>query len=93
MLILARKVGESIVIDGRIVVTIVGVKGNPRARSGEIVLGITAPDEVKVWRQELLALEAAKPKGLGVTYYPVKDVKEPSHALIDPFTGKPLNSP
>lgn len=62
MLILARKVGESIVIDGRIVVTIVGVKGNPRARSGEIVLGITAPDEVKVWRQELLALEPAKPR-------------------------------
>ncbi|HWH71758.1 MAG TPA: carbon storage regulator CsrA [Candidatus Sulfotelmatobacter sp.] len=47
MLILSRKPGESIVIDGRIVVKIVRVEG-------EIVkVGIEAPAEVSVHRQEV----------------------------------------
>lgn len=47
MLILSRKLGESIVIDGRIHVTIVRVEG-------EVVkLGITAPSEVPVHRKEV----------------------------------------
>jgi carbon storage regulator len=47
MLILSRKLGESIVIDGRITVKIVRLEG-------EIVkLGIDAPLEVPVHRQEV----------------------------------------
>ncbi len=47
MLILSRKLGESIVIDGRITVKIVRLEG-------EIVkLGIDAPIEVPVHRQEV----------------------------------------
>lgn len=47
MLILSRKVGESIVIDGRIIVKIVRL-------DGEIVkLGIQAPADVPVHRQEV----------------------------------------
>ena len=47
MLILSRKPGESIVIDGRIVVKIIRLEG-------EIVkLGIEAPKEVPVHRQEV----------------------------------------
>jgi carbon storage regulator len=47
MLILSRKLGESIVIDGRIHVTVMRVEG-------EVVkLGIAAPAEVPVHRKEV----------------------------------------
>lgn len=47
MLILSRKINESIVIDGRIIVKVVRV-------DGEVVkLGIAAPTEVPVHRQEV----------------------------------------
>lgn len=47
MLILSRKIGESIVIDGRIVVKVMRVEG-------EVVkLGIEAPAEIPVHRQEV----------------------------------------
>ena len=47
MLILSRKLGESIIIDGRIIVKIVRL-------DGELVkLGIEAPAEVPVHRQEV----------------------------------------
>jgi carbon storage regulator len=49
MLVLSRKIGERIVIDDRIVVTIVEIRG------GKIRLGIEAPKEVPVWREELVA--------------------------------------
>jgi len=47
MLILSRKIGESIVIDGRIIVKIVRLDGDL------IKLGIEAPAEVPVHRQEV----------------------------------------
>jgi carbon storage regulator len=47
MLILSRKLGERIVIDDSIVVTVV------RTRGGAVCLGIEAPAEVPVLRQEL----------------------------------------
>jgi carbon storage regulator len=47
MLVLTRRVGEEIVIDGGIIVKIVGVKG------GLIRLGITAPPSVCVDRREV----------------------------------------
>jgi carbon storage regulator len=54
MLILSRKLGESIVIDGRIHVTIVRVEG-------EVVkLGITAPSEVPVHRKEVYERDSAQ---------------------------------
>jgi carbon storage regulator len=47
MLILSRKVGETVVIDGRIRVKVVRVEG-------EVVkIGIEAPSEVPVHRQEV----------------------------------------
>lgn len=47
MLILSRKLNESIIIDGRIVVKVVRV-------DGEVVkLGIAAPADVPVHRQEI----------------------------------------
>jgi carbon storage regulator len=47
MLILSRKPGESIVIDGRIVVKIIRLEGDI------VKLGIEAPKEVPVHRQEV----------------------------------------
>jgi carbon storage regulator len=47
MLVLSRKIGERIVIDERIEVTIVSIQGD------KIRLGITAPPDVRVDRQEV----------------------------------------
>jgi carbon storage regulator len=47
MLILSRKINETIVIDGRILVRVVRVEG------GVVKLGIQAPEDVPVHRQEV----------------------------------------
>ena len=47
MLVLSRKVNENIVIDGRIVVKVVRTEGN------FVKLGIEAPADVQVHRQEV----------------------------------------
>jgi len=47
MLALTRKVGESIVIGGNIVVTIVDIKGD------NVRLGIDAAKEIKIYRGEI----------------------------------------
>jgi carbon storage regulator len=51
MLVLGRKQNESVVIEGRIKVTVLGIK------SGRIRLGIEAPQDVHVRRSELLESE------------------------------------
>jgi carbon storage regulator len=52
MLVLSRKVGETLVIDGNITVKVVRIQGN------RITLGIEAPSEVKVLRGELSQAKA-----------------------------------
>ncbi|MEZ6134131.1 MAG: carbon storage regulator [Pirellulaceae bacterium] len=47
MLVLSRKVGEKLVIDGNITVEIVRIQGN------RITLGLVAPADVKILRSEL----------------------------------------
>jgi carbon storage regulator len=47
MLILSRNVGQSIVVDGRIVVTVMRLEGET------VKLGIEAPPDVPVHRQEV----------------------------------------
>jgi carbon storage regulator len=63
MLVLARRAGESITIGDDIVVTVVSTA------SGQVKLGITAPQHVRVVREEILkALKeenTAAAKGLG----------------------------
>jgi len=49
MLVLSRKIGEQIIINDDIVVTVVSVKGN------QVRLGFTAPLSVSIFREELLA--------------------------------------
>lgn len=48
MLVLTRKVGESLVIDGQITISVLGVDGE------RIRVGIQAPSHILVLRQELL---------------------------------------
>ena len=53
MLILTRRVGETLMIGDEVTVTVLGVKGN------QVRIGIEAPSHVKVYREELLAKQAA----------------------------------
>ena len=47
MLVLGRKVGESLHISGQIKVTVIMTKGN------SVKIGIEAPDDVRIMRSEL----------------------------------------
>jgi carbon storage regulator len=55
MLVLARSAGQSVVLDGRIVVTVLATRG------GLVRLGIEAPAEVGVRRAELVLLPEPVP--------------------------------
>jgi carbon storage regulator len=55
MLVLSRKPGESIVIDGGVVVTVLDIG------RGRVQVGITAPREMPVVRQELVGRPHAAP--------------------------------
>ena len=47
MLILTRRVGEAVVIDEEVTVTVLGVKGN------QVRIGVNAPKNVSVHREEI----------------------------------------
>ena len=47
MLILTRRVGESLMVGDEVTVTVLGVKGN------QVRIGVNAPKEVSVHRQEI----------------------------------------
>ena len=47
MLILTRRVGESLMIGDEVTVTVLGVKGN------QVRIGVSAPKDVSVHREEI----------------------------------------
>ena len=65
MLILTRRINETIMIGGEITVTVLGVKGN------QVRIGIDAPDDVRIVRDESLmspSLPGLYPIGEGAGY-------------------------
>lgn len=65
MLVLSRKRNQSIVINGNIVITVVNVKG------GKVHLGVDAPREVTVHREEVF--DAISSGDLPVSSDPTSD--------------------
>ena len=59
MLILTRRVGETLMIGDTVTVTVLGVKGN------QVRLGITAPRDVTVHREEIF--QRIHPEAEGAT--------------------------
>jgi carbon storage regulator len=55
MLILTRRIGESLVIGENIVVRVVEIKGT------QVRLGIEAPGDVQILREELVKRDSAAP--------------------------------
>lgn len=53
MLILTRKIGESLIIDDKVTVTVMGMKGN------QVRLGIDAPRNVRIYREEIFPHDAS----------------------------------
>jgi carbon storage regulator len=60
MLVLSRKIGESICIGDDVVVTVVQIDGN------KIRLGIEAPRSVPIWRSELIVKEEPEGESLSL---------------------------
>jgi carbon storage regulator len=59
MLILTRRVGESLIIGDDVVVNVLGVKGK------QVRIGVDAPKDVSVHREEIYdRIQAEKPKAV-----------------------------
>lgn len=56
MLVLSRKLNETIVIDGNIRVTVLDIRG------GQVRLGIEAPGQVPIFREELCVADPDGPR-------------------------------
>jgi carbon storage regulator len=73
MLILTRKVDQAIVIQGNILVTVL------RVERDRVKLGISAPEEITVLREELLQRSAGNNRQEGPTKTGENDTPPSSH--------------
>jgi carbon storage regulator len=51
MLVLSRQVGERVVLSGGVVLTVLAMHGS------QIRLGVEAPPDVSVWREEIIGTD------------------------------------
>jgi carbon storage regulator len=76
MLILTRRVGETLMIGDQVTVTVLGVKGN------QVRLGINAPKELAVHREEIFqrlqAKDGVQPSVLDVAEAPKRAIDQGS---------------
>lgn len=80
MLVLSRKKNESIVIDDRIVITIVEIRGD------KVRLGIEAPRDVSVHRSEVFEAIRAEQAAATAHTPPAVAVSAPAVELSQPAT-------
>jgi carbon storage regulator len=84
MLVLTRRINESIVINGDIVVTVLEV-----GRNGQVRLGIDAPRHYQIYRRELwLEIEQENRNALASTLSG-GDAGAPAAKPVVPAAGKP----
>ncbi len=76
MLVLTRKLGKQVVIDGHIVVTVIEVIG------GQVKLGIEAPQQVGVVRGERVSATAEK------EFCSHRNVAQPNMAGVGSLSGE-----
>jgi carbon storage regulator len=62
MLILARRIGETLMVGDDVTVTVLGVKGN------QVRIGINAPKDVSVHREEIYQRIQQEKQGGGSSY-------------------------
>jgi carbon storage regulator len=67
MLILTRRVGETLMIGDQVTVTVLGVKGN------QVRIGINAPKDLAVHREEIYQRIRKEQEGGNATLAPSKD--------------------
>jgi carbon storage regulator len=72
MLVLSRKTNESILIDGGIRITVLGIRGS------QVRLGLEAPDEVGIHREELCLQDRE-----------FEEIEEPRMAAASPRSAGP----
>lgn len=83
MLILTRRVGETIVIGDDVIITVLGIKGN------QVRIGINAPKDVSVHREEIyqrIQNEKKETPGAAAPVSAPAQKKEESHFTAAPVT-------
>jgi carbon storage regulator len=73
MLILTRRVGETVMIGNEVTVTVLGVKGN------QVRIGVNAPKDVAVHREEIY--ERIKREEEGESHSPRSTIKVPDRTV------------